>query len=279
MSGFSDQLMIRYLNPQLVHDLLAPPAPTTPTTPPAPPDRTLLRNLLTTVYEPGVIEIRSVDAVAVERTDFQVPLGAPTTVRGSWEKLLPDTAQSRAVLEIPPVGPPLWIDMALDTVVTSQVALTEGALASFDSANLAGLTRDEFVARFAFLDLPDLMNRAGVATFAELQAQFPRLYRLHYATPPPGAAGREFRLRISALFFPDLDLEGALRRLARSRQALDDSSPRPDEYDGGALLAASAWLAVFPAAALGLPGAPGTQQQVTDLLHAAGFGAAFETVP
>ncbi|MGF1430796.1 hypothetical protein [Kitasatospora sp. LaBMicrA B282] len=273
MDVFTDQLMIRYLDPVHVDNLLAPPDD---------PDRTRLQSLLAAVYEPNPLAVRFVDSVSVTSTDFQVPVSAPVTVRGSWEQLLPDVSQTRVVLDVPALTPPLWIDLALDTVVTARVALTDGALEALAAEDLTGLSEADFVARFAFLDLADLMARARVADYQELQAEFPRLYRLHYAQPPafdPAAPGRRFRLRVSVLFFPDLDLGGALRRLARTRQALDDARPHPAEYDGGALLAASAWLAVFPAAAFTVPGAPGTTQQVSALLAAEGCATAFETVP
>ncbi|MEW1913751.1 hypothetical protein AB0442_35890 [Kitasatospora sp. NPDC085895] len=274
MNGFSDQLMIRYLDPAGVKSLLVPADD---------PEKNRLKSLLASVYEPNTLEVRVLDTVRVVSTQFQVPLDAPVTVRGSWEKLLPDIAQARAVVEIPGLGPPLWIDVALDIVVTARVALTDGALDSLASEDLTGLSQEEFVARFAFLDLADLMRRAEVADYQELQAEFPRLYRLHFATPPPydpAAPGRTYRLRVSVLIFPGLDdLVGALRRLVQSRQALDDSRPRPDGYDGGALLAAGAWLAVFPASALPDPDPADMRQRVSDLLAADGFVTAFETNP
>ncbi|MER6306668.1 hypothetical protein [Streptomyces sp. NPDC001657] len=272
MNGFADHLMIRYLQPDNVASLLVPQDD---------PDRHRLRSLLATVYEPALLEVRFVDAVEITATNFQVPVSPPVTVRGSWEKLLPDVAQARATLEVPAVAPPNWIDLSLETVVTARVALTSGALDALDAEDLSGLSEEEFVAKFGFLDLAELMRRAKAADYAELQAQFPRLYRLHYAEAPPFAPdepGRTYRLRISVLFFPDLDLGAALRRLVQCRRALDDTRPRPDEYDGGALLATSAWLAVFPAAALAPNTAPATGKQVSDLLAAEGFVAAFEDV-
>lgn len=272
MNGFADQLMIRYLEPERVASLLVPGED---------PDRNRVRALLAAVYEPSLLEVRFVDSIKVTGATFQVPVVPPMTVRGSWEKLLPDVAQARAALEFPAVAPPYWIDLSLDTVVTARVQLTSGALDEIGSEDLSGLSEEEFVERFRFLDLGELMRRARVADYQELQAQFPRLYRLHYADAPPfdpDAPGRTYRLRVSVLFFPDLDLGAALRRLVQCRRALDDTRPRPDEYDGGALLAASAWLAVFPAGALASDTAPGTAQQVSDLLATEGFVTAFEDV-
>lgn len=272
MKAFVDELMLRYSQPEQVAGLLVPRGD---------PDRLRVRSLLAAVYEPSLLEVRFVDSVQITGTSFQVPVRSPVTVRGGWEKLLPDVAQARATLEIPAVAPPQWIDLALDTVVTARVVLTAGALDALGSQEISGLSEQEFLEKFDFLDLAELMRRAEVADFEELQAQFPRLYRMHYADPPPfdpGAPGRTYRLRVSVLFLPDLNLGAALRRLVQCRSALDDMHPRAEEYDGGALLATSAWLAVFPAAALASEAAPGTEQQVSDLLAAEGFVAAFEDV-
>ncbi|GKQ37923.1 hypothetical protein [Streptomyces sp. A012304] len=269
MTGFPDKMMIRYLDPAQVGRLLRPEDD---------PESDRLRSLLAAVYEPSRLEVRSVDSVTVTAKDFQVPVSVPWRAHGSWEKLLPDVAQSRAVLEMPSVTAPHWIDLALDTVVTARVALTEGALESIDSEDVSALPEDEFVARFDFLDLAELMRRAKVADYRDLQDQFPRLYRLHYAQAPPfdpNAPARSYRLRISVLFFAELDLAASLRRLAQCRGAQDDSRPRPDAYDGGALLATSAWLAVFPAAALTVPDPPGSAREVSDLLAAEGCVTAF----
>ncbi|WP_037684181.1 hypothetical protein [Streptomyces griseus] len=272
MDGFSDQLMIQYLDPARVHSLLVPPDD---------PEKNRLKSLLASVYQPNTLEVRVLDKVRIVSTRFQAPVKAPVAVRGSWEKLLPDIAQARAVVEIPGVGPPLWIDVALDTEVTARVALTEGALDSLASEDLTGLSPEEFVARFSFLDLAELMRRSKVADYQELQAEFPRLYRLHFANPPPydpSAPGRIYRLRVSVLIFPGLDdLVGVMRRLVQSRQALDETRPCPDVYDGGVLLAAGAWLAVFPASALPDLDPTGMRQRVNDLLATDGFVTAFET--
>ncbi|MEJ8672856.1 hypothetical protein WKI71_44380 [Streptomyces sp. MS1.AVA.1] len=161
----------------------------------------------------------------------------------------------------------------------TQVAPTSGALEAIGSETVTRLTEEEFVAKFGRTGLDELLSLTGAADFRELQADSARLYQLHYAEPPPfdpAAPARRFRLRVSVLFFADVDLAAALRRLVSSRHALEQVSARPDAYDGGELLAASAWLAVFPA----LPQTPDpasvTEKEVSDVLAAEGFVAAFE---
>ena len=166
MNVFADQLMIRYLAEDQIKLLLAPQEDT---------DRRRVRDLLASVYEPSLLEVRVVDDVTVKATGFQVPVAAPVTVRGSWEKVLPDIAQGRAVLEVPGVAPPQWIDLALEALVTARVELTSGALDAIASEDLSNFTEEEFAQRFSFIDLAELMRRAKVADFRELQEEFPAL--------------------------------------------------------------------------------------------------------
>ncbi|WEO99780.1 hypothetical protein A6P39_040250 [Streptomyces sp. FXJ1.172] len=270
MTGFADLLLIRYSDPANVESLLIPQGDT---------DRKRIQDLLASVYEPQRLEVKTVDSVTVTAKHFQVPVVEPVTLRAEWEKVLPQPEQARACVKVPAIVPTRWIDMALETVVTAHVALTEGALDSVAFDDVSALTEQEFVARFQFLDLPALMQAAHVPSYAELQADFPRLYHLHFAEPPPfdpQAPVRTFRLRVSVLFFPTLDLGAALRQLTESKRALDAFQPGLDAYEGGDLLTTSAWLGVFPADLFPSATPPVTQQQVADVLAEEGFVAAFE---
>jgi hypothetical protein len=265
MSGFVDGLMLGYLDPKNVDSLLKPRAGA----------------LLAQVFEPRLLTVKSVEAVNVVTTTFQVPLVEPNTVRGTWEKLLPTSERALATIEIPALAQTSWVDMVLDTTVTVKVSSNDALFDAFGSADVSELSEADFKARFQFLDLPALMTAAGVSTYQELQADFPRLYRLHYADPPPfnpddPGALRTYKLRVCALFFGEaLDLSAALRRMVQARRALDAVHPHPETYEGGDVRAAGAWLGIFPTSAIT---APVTQDQVTALFAEAGLVAAFESV-
>ncbi|NUR32062.1 MAG: hypothetical protein HOV83_40500 [Catenulispora sp.] len=270
MSDLVDSLLLRYLDPANVDTLLVPAADT---------GRLRVRALLAQVFEPRLVTVQTVGQVSVVKKAFQVPLVEPSVVQGTWEKLTPASERAVASVEIPAIAQTNWVDMVLDTTVAVEVSSLDSRLDEIASADVSELSEADFVAKFAFLDLPDLMRAAGVSTYQELQADFPRLYRLHYADPPPyqpgdPAAQRIYKLRVCALFFGGaLDLSGALRRMIQARRALDAIHPRPEGYEGGDVLSAGAWLAVFPAAAV-TP--PNTQEKVAALFAAEGLAAAFE---
>jgi hypothetical protein len=184
-------------------------------------------------------------------------------------------------LQLPLVSQTCWIDMTADTTVDVRVSVTSGALEALASEDVSKLSQQDFVNKFAFIDLPELLRASKVTTYQELQAEFPRLYQLQYATPPvfdpndPGAR-RTYRLRVSALFCPTIDLEAALRRLVQARRALNLIRPRLDEYDGGDVRATDAWMAIFPSGAVD-PNVI-SEQDVEAVFAAEGFVAAFEPV-
>jgi hypothetical protein len=162
-----------------------------------------------------------------------------------------------------------------------RVSATSAALDAVSSEDVSGLSQQDFISKFQFLDLPGLMTAANVTTYQELQADFPRLYHLHYAAPPPydpadPGAVRTYLLRVSVLFFATLDLQAAFRQLAQSRRAMDAIRPQPNEYEGGDLLASSAWIGVFPASIFKPADTPITQDQVSALFTAQGCVVAFE---
>lgn len=271
MSGFADSLMLRYLDSGNVDSLLMPAADAS---------KARVRALLAQVFEPRLLTIQSVDAVSVLDKSFQVPLVEPNTVRGTWEKLLPVSERALATIDIPALAQTNWVDMVLDTTVTVKVSSNDALLDGVSSEDVSELAEADFIARFQFLNLPDLMSMAGVASYTELQADFPRLYRLHFADPPAfdpndPAAQRVYQLRVCALFFDGaLDLSAALRQTAQARRALDALHPHPDSYEGGDVRSAAAWLGIFSAGAIN---PPVTQDQVAALFAAKGLLAAFET--
>lgn len=274
MTAFADQLMIRYSDPANVDLLLVPQADTT---------RQRAQALLASVYEPRLLTVESVDSITVTAQDFQVPVVEPMPVNGTWEKVIPQSERSLISFDLPAIGQTDWIDMALETIVSVHVAAASALLDTAASEDVSELSQQDFLARFQFLDLAGLMTAAGVSTYQELQADFPRLYHLHYAAPPaynpndPGAQ-RTYRLRISVLFFATLDLQGALRQVAQSRRAMDAVWPRPSEYEGGDLLGSSAWIGVFPTSVFDPNTTTITQADVSALFAAEGWVAAFENV-
>lgn len=176
MNGFADQLMIRYLDPEKVDQLLMPLDDT---------GGTRIRALLATVHEPSLVEVRSVDRPMVTARRFQVPVTVPLTARSTLEKILPSAEQSRASLKISIFTPVHWIDMALDTLVPAKVAMTAGALAAAGSEDAAELTEAQFVAKFGRAVLEELLRRTGAADYEQLRADRARLHRLRSSEPPP----------------------------------------------------------------------------------------------
>jgi hypothetical protein len=272
MAAFADALMARYLDPAAVGLLLVPAADTT---------RQRARELLASVYEPRLLTVEAVDSITVIATSFQVPLIEPVRVSGTWEKIVPQSERSLLTVDLPAVAQTDWIDMVLETTISVRVASAAAPFDGVTAEDVSELSQQDFLAKFQFLDLPAMMAAAKVSTYQELQAEFPRLYNLHHPAPPAfdpndPRARRTYALRVSVLFFPTLDLQAALRQMAKSSRAFDAAWPQPSEYEGGDLRAASAWIGVFPTAAFNQPGTSINQDQVSALFAAQRWVAAVE---
>lgn len=265
--------MVRFVDPVDVEALLVPLADT---------GRQRIRALLAGVYRPELLGVEAVDEVSVSATRFQVPVVEPARADGILDQLSPSPgSRTQLSVELPSAADILWVDLMIDAVVRVRVSSSAALLAGVTAEDVSVLSVADFEARFEFLDLPALMAASGVHTYPELQGRFPQLFKLHYADPPvydpdDPSVRRTYRLQISTLFFPTLDLVEALRRLTRTRRALDAAGPTRAEYEGGAVLGASAWLAVFPDGAIG--GGTPARAQIEALFGAENVVAAFETV-
>jgi hypothetical protein len=271
MSKFADDLMLKYMTPAKVADLL---------TPPNDPNRLRVRQLLQGVYETRFLNVRQVDTVEVLAKQYQVPLPQPADVRATWEKVLPVSERSFGSFTAPQLGREAWVGMELDTKVSIRAEITSGAVEEIASEDLSEVsTEEEFAAKFQFIDLEAFKRQAGVTSFQELKALFPRQFRLQFAQPPPFDPtdvrfARTFRLSICALFMPELNVEETLREAKLSRRAAEAGRPTIGEVDGAEVATPCAWMVIFPKSTLPAAGPPETAYR--SLFAAEGMVAAFE---
>lgn len=173
MTGFDDQLMIRYIDPANVDLLLVPQGDTT---------RQRAQALLASVYEPRLLTVQSLDSISVTAKSFQVPVVEPAGVNGTWEKVIPQSERSLINFDMPAIAQTNWIDMALEATVSARVSATSAPLNAVSSEDVSELSQQDFLAKFQFLNLAGLMAAAGVSTYQELQADFPA--SITSTTPP-----------------------------------------------------------------------------------------------
>ena len=234
MTAIADQLMIRYMDPANVDLLLVPLADAT---------KQRAQALLASSYGPRLLTVQSLDSISSSPGELaRSPVVEPTTVNGTWEKVLPQSERSLISFDLPAIDQTGWIDMALETTVSVRVSATSAPLNMVASTDVSELSQQDFLAKFQFLDLSGLMATARVSTYQELQADFPRLYRLHYATPAPynpddPAARRSYKLRIAVLYSSRAWIcKRPCARWRRPGRAVDAVWPQPSEYEGGDLL-------------------------------------------
>jgi hypothetical protein len=270
MSAFSDALMVKCLDANAIDELLVPQSDTA---------RDRVRSLLGSVYELPYLDIESVEGVDVLGREFQVPLPEPQQIQGTLERIGPSPERAVASFTAMP-RTQSWAAMELDTRVTVKLSVNTGALESILAVDLSDVSSlADFESRFDYIDMPRFMASAGVATLDQLKARFPHQFELSYAEPPvfdpsDPDVERTFRLAVSVLFMADVQLTEALQEAKACRRAAEAARPHAAEADGASVLAASAWMVVFPATA-SLPTGL-TQADVEALFAAEGMVAAFE---
>ena len=273
MSEFIDKLMVKYLDPANVKQLLKP------ATDPA---GQLVQALIGAVFEMRYFTIKEVDSLDILSQQFQAPIGDPFDVQGTFERVLPQAERIFATFTAPRLRQTAWAAMELDLRVTTKVQIASGALQTITSEDLSSVASlAEFQAKFDFIDLTDFMAQARVSTLQELKAAFPRLLQLHFAQPPPydpadPKAVKTFRFPLCVVFADTIDLAASLQEVKSARRAAEASRPHVDHANGDDLLLGSAWMVIFPSAAIGA--ATPTQASIAALFAAEGLVAAFDSV-
>ncbi|MCF2436262.1 hypothetical protein LV779_25595 [Streptomyces thinghirensis] len=242
--------MLRYLQPGNVEALLSPSADL---------ERKRLRSLLVSVYDPALLDIRSVESVKVDHKEFQTAVHATLAVHGSWDKSIPSTEQARATVEIPATPPVHWIDMSLDTMVSGE----DGT----------GRRRPRLRGRGPLVAADGAGTRPG---------EFERPYRLQYADPLPSNRQRRPATSPCGCRRSSSDRLDLGRRAAPTQRGQTGGRRREPAVRGPrrrhqARLQRVAGL-VFPALTPDDPSQT-TEQLVGDLLATQGFVAAFEAAP
>lgn len=165
MTSFTDQLMVRFVDPADVEALLVPPADT---------GKQRIRALLAGVYRPELLEVEAVDEVTVSATRFQVPVVEPARADGILDQLSPSPgSRTQLSVELPALADTLWLDLMIDAVVRVRVSSSAALLAGVAAEDVSALSEPDFVARFEFLDLPALMAASGVHTYPNCRAASP----------------------------------------------------------------------------------------------------------
>jgi hypothetical protein len=273
MSEFIDKLMVKYMTPANVKAVLMPAAD---------PNGLLVQALLKSVYDTPYFAIREVDAIDILSQQFQVPIGDPIEVQGTFERVTPQAERIFASFTAPRLRPATWAGMELALNVTTKVEVTLGSLQTITSEDLSEVaTLADFQAKFDFIDLADFMAKTRVATLQELKAEFPRLLKLQYAQPPAYNPAdpqvvKAFRLPLCVLLADAIDLVTTLREVKSARLAAEASRPHLDRSNGNDILMGSAWMVVFPSAAIGAT--TPSAAAIASLFAAEGFVAAFDTV-
>jgi hypothetical protein len=267
MSAFVDALLVRLSTHEGLQDLIAPADDT---------GQLRLRALFAQVYDLPFAAVHSLRA-DVAGIGCQRPLFLTERRGGSWLQNVPTQHSGDFKLEGSHLRQPLWIDVFAELLVTAELLVDGGELASVRIADLGGFdTVEEFRALVPDIDVDAFFARHGISTVEELRQRFRFTDAAMRFAPAPSAdpqnlTSQQFPLTLALLIRDTIDLAAVLRDVQLVRLAAEQVGGYPVQ-PLAERRTANAHAVVFPAVA----GNGLDQEQVKDFLASQHVLASFE---
>jgi hypothetical protein len=267
MSAFVDASLVRLSTNEGLQDFIAPADDT---------GQQRLRTLFAQVYDLPFADVHSLRA-DVTGIGCQRPLFLSERRTGSWLQSLPAQHSGDFKLEGNDLRQPQWIDVVAELLVTAELMVDGGELASVRMADLGDFdTLEEFRTLVPDLDVDAFLAEHGISTVEELRLRF-RFSdaALRFAPAPPAdpanLTSQQFPLTLALLIRDTVDLAAVLRDVQLARLAAEQAGGHPAQ-PLAERRSANAHAVVFPAAAAnGL-----NQEQIKDFLASQHVLASFE---
>jgi len=247
MSGFADQMMVRFLDDAFTSDFLR--------------TRIGAAAIFNTAYDPTDFTLNSVKVSQVVRREFEAPTFESIRTTGSNERITPQPPE-RIQMErsIKNYGRLVWAEIAIEAILGAIVQSTVLAPDSIQAkdllTDLGGATtlpqlRIKLLARYAQSQVDEIFKRLRITTIEEFKERTNLLVKFLYKEPPAfdpndPANAKDFPVSVCVKFQADLNLSDALQnaKLCRSVRARErDFDP---VVNGAEVKTAFVFITVFP---------------------------------
>ena len=246
MSGFSDQMYLRFLDDGFVQDLLV--------------NQLGLPTLFQITYDAQDMELQSAALAGVPARVFQMPAFETIRTTGTEERTLPDPQRVRIDHAQPHYGRLEWVDVLLDVQLSTKVHVTAAPIDRITVQNL--IDKLGGVASIADLQTklkalyPDsvvnaFFDRLRVTTVEDFKQRANLFLEFVYRAPAPfdpndPQNARAFSLNVCVRFQPDLNIAGALQGAKLCRTILENERDAMESFAGGDIKAPYAFVVIFP---------------------------------
>ncbi len=231
MSGFADQMLLRFLQGAFVTDFLQ--------------NRIGLPAILNASYRLDDFDLQKLTLDSVLGTEFESPTLQTIRVKGTEEQITPCSTRLQMTRDLQGFGRLVWVDVSLDVLLSTKLQDNRMPIDSITTQQLldqigGAATLNELRTKLVALYSPDVVDamftRVRVTTIAELKERLNYLVTFLFKAPDPfnpadPANSHLLRTTVCVNFQEDLNVSTALQNAKLSRKVLDreqESGPLPE---------------------------------------------------
>jgi len=245
LSGFGDQLLMRFLEENFVEDLLT--------------NQLGLPSLFNTTYEVETIELRELALASVARKEFVVPAFETVRTSGSDERIMPTAERVKVDRAQPRYGRLAWIDVFLDVLLATKVESKAMPIESITAQNLldklGGVSSmTELRTKLSALYPPSVVNaffkKLRITSVEDFKSRPTLFLEFAYKAPEPfdpndPANARNFRLNVCVQFQAELKISEALQAAKLCRSILENEHDSMSTFAGGDIDTPFTFVVIF----------------------------------
>jgi len=246
LSGFTDQIMIRFLDDAFALDFL---------------DTQIGASaLFNTVFNPIEFNLKNVTVTKVVSREFESPTFETVRSAGSDEKVTPTSERVVSERSTKNQGRLVWVDVALAAILTAQVestalepesVRTRDLLAELGGAATIAQLKTKLLTLYTQSQLDAIFEELRITTIEEFKERMNLFVEFTYKAPPvfnpaDPAASKTFPLNVCVQFQPELNVADALQSAKLCRAVRVRESNSKDEIQGAEVKTPFAFVTVFP---------------------------------
>lgn len=245
MSGFADQLLLRFLDNNFVRDLLT--------------NKLSLADLFTTTYETETIDVRQLDLASVQRKEFVLPAFETIRTSGTDERIIPTSERVKVDRTQPRRGRIAWIDVFLNVLLATKVESKKMPIESITTQSLldkigGASSIAELKTKLGALYPPSVVDaffkKIKITSVDDFKSHPTLFLEFAYKAPPPfdpadPANARDFQLNVCLQFQPELKVNEALQTAKLSRSILENEYDSVSNLDGVEVNTPFAFVVIF----------------------------------
>lgn len=243
---FTDQLLVRFLDPAFVDDLL---------------DTQIgIDEMFAVTYATDDLDVKSVTLDAVERTQFAMPAFETLRTSGVNERIIPASERVQVTRTQSRRGRLEWVDvflkLRLAAMVHSLASPIDTVAVGRLVEDLGGVTsiadlRTKLLARYPVSVVDAFFTKMRITTLEDFLRRGNLLVEFTYKTPPAydpndPANARLFRLNVCFRMQAILDVGNALQGAKLCRSILENERDYVDHYEGGDVKVPYVFVTLFP---------------------------------